>query len=276
MLALEILCQVQILAFAMKAFEDFFSVPIWIYRRLGNSAEPFGPPFNRAWKQVWCKRIYYTFLSCYFVIMVSTGFTIMDMMATDGSILDILTAGSCFLFCVNGVLKESFFYYRLKDMYSLADELKAIFPSTKQIQEKMMVSEYCRKTYNLFMSYVLFSNGCGLLWGVLPAFNSTKDYFIHGGKFRRDLCYYISYPWDYEKGSFWLYLLSYYFDLVGGVFATVTFTNIDLIMCAVINQICMNLDYISRSMEEYVPTGNLQEDYDFIFPFIKLHSKCLK
>lgn len=259
----------------MKTFEDFFSVPVWFYHKLGNSAEPFGNPFDRPWKQVLFRRIFFVFLFVYFLAMVSTGSTVI-LKCISGNILDILASVCCFIFCINGLLKESFFYRKLENMYKIANELKDMFPSTPKLQEKMKVSEYCRSIYKLFMSFALFANGFIFIWNVMPMFNSIKDYWIYGGRFRRDICYYIWYPWDYQNGSFSLYLLSYSIDVVGGVFAGVTFANIDLILCAVISQICMNFDHISRSMEQYVPTGKFEADYDFIYPFIKLHNKCLR
>lgn len=140
----------------------------------------------------------------------------------------------------------------------------------------MKVPEYYKNIFNVSLRFGVFANMFVFMWNVMPMINSIKDYFIYGGRFRRDLCYFIWYPWDYENGSFWMYLLSYSIDVIAGVFAGVTFTNIDLILCAVITQICMHFDHISRSMEEYVPTGNLQDDYGFIIPVIKLHRKCLR
>lgn len=259
----------------MKTFEDFFSVPVWFYRRLGNSAEPFGSPFDRPWKQVFFRRIFFTFLFIYFWAMVLTGKTVIGS-CINGSILEILASSCCFFFCVNGLLKEGFFYNKLKNMYTLANDLKDIFPNTPELQRQMNVNGYCKKISKFSVSFAAFANGFILLWNVMPIFNSTKDFLIYGGKFRRDLCYYISYPWDHQNGPFGLYLFSYFIDVIAGIFAGVTFANIDLIQSAIITLISMYLDYISKSMEEYVPTGNLRQDYDFIYPFIRLHNKCLR
>lgn len=269
--------QVHILAFAMvTTYEDFFVVPVWFYRWLGNSAEPFGHPFDRPWKQVLFKKIFFGFLFYYFLIMSSTGYTVYSMIVETPSTKEMLESICCVFFCISGFLKEFCFYTKLKAMHNLAIELKNMFPKTPELQEKMKTAEYCKKLFNLFLSYALFSNGFIVLWNVTPMFNSTKDYIMYGGKFRRDLCYYIWYPWDHKDSSFFVYLLTYLCDIIGGICAGVTFANIDMILCAVLTQVIMNLDYISRTIEEYVPTGNFKVDSEFMFPFIKLHIKCLK
>lgn len=110
----------------MKTFEDFFTVPVWFYRKLGNSAEPFGYPFNCHWKQVLYRGIFFTFLFLYFVAMVATGYTVV-LKCISLNIPDILASTCCLFFCSNGLLKESFFYRKLRNVLGVAAILKDIY-----------------------------------------------------------------------------------------------------------------------------------------------------
>lgn len=253
----------------MILFYDFFKTPVFFYRFLKSSGEPFGEPFKKN------GQIYrFIFLTEYLTYLYACILNFIYCLKAykNRNIEDLLGSLSTLLFACSGLLKEAAFYINYKNMKLLRNQLEELFPKTLEKQLEMNTEKYLKFGNTFIKSFSAFCV-VGFSWIIIPITLTTLD-FLRTGNFVRILALYNDYPYNWEDSAF-LYVFTYSFECFSISFSLIAFMNVDLILCGVLTQCLMHLDYISEKIMNYFPKDIQMEDLSFIFPIIENHNRIL-
>lgn len=254
----------------MILFSDFFKVPILAYRVIRSSGEPFGEPFRNN-RQFYKAVFSLEYLAYIYAVIMNFMYCLKAYKSNDW--LELLGSMPVFLFSLSGMLKEAAFYMNYKEMKLLKNDLEAMFPKTKEQQLVMQTKKYLTIA-NTFIKPLQYMGTIGMSWIAIPITLSTVNY-LRTGRFEKILALYNDYPYDWNNSNF-LFAFTYCFECFSTTFGIITFMSVDFILCGVLCQCLMQLDFISCSFKSFSPEGRYSEDVLRINPIIQQHNRCLE
>ncbi|KAL5286421.1 GPROR8.2 family protein [Megaselia abdita] len=254
-------------------FEEFFKIPTRIYRNIGR--DPLNMSVRTLKEKVLLTLQCYIMFAYFSYLFIGQAWNAWDNFHSRDTLLIAFGAASCDGFCVAALLKEIVFAIQNKTMLSVTAELKNLFPKDLKMQEAYKALEYRKKTTFLLTSLVCACLGFTMGWAVYPIIKPTIKLAIFGPPFEKEFAFYIKYPYD-QYGSNFNFIITTLGELIGGIMSGTLFLSVDLILSAIIYNCCMHMDYISRTIENYIPTGDDVIDLGVLDPLIKLHINILK
>lgn len=254
-------------------FEEFFAIPTKIYRNVGR--DPLKMTFRTTKEKILIK-IYCIFMfSYFFYLFLGQAVSAYENFHSRDTLLIAFGSTSCDGFCVAGLLKEIVFIIQNKELLGVIDSLKELFPTDLILQKTYLVKENLKKTNFLLTALVSACLGFTMGWAIYPILKPSIKYLIWGPPFEKMFAFYIKYPYD-QYGSNFNFIITTCGELIGGIVSGTLFLSVDLVLSVIVYNCCMHLDYISRTIENYVPIGDDIVDFKFMEPLIKLHINILK
>ncbi|XP_055913169.1 odorant receptor 85c-like [Eupeodes corollae] len=158
-----------------------------------------------------------------------------------------------------------------KTLTNLIEALKEIYPTTKEHQRDYQLANYLSKVK--FVMHLFVFMYMLLIW----SFNlfAVLQYAIAmavGRPIEQFLPYHVYLPWEWHNTP-WYYVLNAT-EILAGYTAASGFIASDLLLCAIVSQICMHFDYINRKVAEYSPKGG-KDDLLYLNRMVEYHQKVL-
>uniref|UniRef100_T1GPT4 Odorant receptor n=1 Tax=Megaselia scalaris TaxID=36166 RepID=T1GPT4_MEGSC len=179
----------------------------------------------------------------------------------------------CILFIIGMNYKEYLLTDRKKDVYKVMQDLRNLFPESREAQRKYKVHEFCSVMQKVEFVFICCCISFTTVFSSMPFVVGMYKSWYLGEDYQRVLPYVVWYPFDYTK-NLPLYLFLYLFQYQGAYTASVLFVGADLLMCGAISQNCMHLHYIANMIKEYKPKGGIK-DIIFIGDIARYHGKVL-
>lgn len=257
----------------MSTFEDFFKIPTRVYRNVGR--DPLDMRVKTLKEKVLSRIQCYIMFAYMFYMFVGLGYTAWKSFHIPESLTIALGALSCFIFGFSALMKEFVFMIQTKTMLSVTAELNTLFPKDFKLQTAYHVKEYHRKVNFLLTCLVTACLGFTMGWAIYPIIKLTVKMLIFGPPVEKEFAFFMDYPYDAFKSNF-IYGVTFLGEIMAALMVGTLFLSVDMILSAIIYNCCMHLDHISRTIENYIPTGDSETDLAFLDPLIKLHIKILK
>lgn len=261
-----------------KDFEDFCYLPNLLSSSIG--FDFVGKP-RPMWHRV--LRMCYFLLVCvsHFYIFTFIAKATFNMIRSDEFDLSLLLRLiSGFNYAFFATVKSVIFIWHIKEFKEIFDNLKKIFPKTRI--EKLIYKVRKHFWPKWILSVVYFYLGAVAFISTSPLIEGIILYIINGVKVgwrRAEFGYLKLYEIDYsfDHHSVIAYFITYSIEVMHAHFA-VTF-NIcgDIWLLCFTLQLCMHLDYIARTLGNYVPNDKeFLKDQEFIGVLVKRHQILLK
>lgn len=162
-------------------------------------------------------------------------------------------------------------WYKKKVLTNLIKDLKKIYPISKKQQLEYKVQEYLRNVsfdMHLFVFMYMVLIWCFNLLAILQYAISI----VVGEPIAQFLPYHVYLLWKWENTP-WYYVLNVT-QILAGFTAAAAFIASDLLLCGIVCQMCMHLDYIHRKIEEFSPNGE-RTDSIYLNRIIVYHQKLV-
>lgn len=257
----------------MASTEDFYSVPVFLFKCIGSSIPPFGKQNPRKIKQKFLD-IIHILMFCYLILFIGYILAYIFNAIEIKNYEMALISGSSICGAISCVLKRLAMSLKIKEMRQIKDELESIFPKTKAKLVWLKVKVYKQSVQKFCFYYTLITIGSCTCWCLKPVLIGLLKYVLYKRPYERDLIFYGYYFYD-TRSNICIYIFSYFMEMVSGYFATILTFGIDMFICSIIIQCCMHFDFISRKLEEYNPRNAISNDNN-ILQLLILHRRCLQ
>lgn len=148
-------------------------------------------------------------------------------------------------FVVITIVKLILIFIHRKTLSFIIDELRDLFPKSLAKQKKYKVYEYVKRTNYLIKFFCILYMLLIWMFNLLPIGDSYLIY-RRTHEWKRQLPFHFWYPFDvYVTGVF---ELNYLFQIWGGFNAATAGVAVNILFCAIISQICLQLDILQKEM----------------------------
>lgn len=189
------------------------------------------------------------------------------------SFLDMTNLILCIGFILMCYAKTFAILFQSEHMNSLLTDLQALYPTTYEEQQSYRVKKYylqSRRVMRMYAHIQMFMIWC---FNLFP-FAETLMLYASDGVWEVVFPYLIWYPFNpYPRGIFeFLYASQFWAAYVSaaGILA------VDMLLCGIVTQICMQFDDLKRKFLNLTPTGRFHEDMPLLKSYIQKHSEIIR
>lgn len=257
----------------MLSSEDFYSMPVFLFKCIGSNIPPFGKQNPNKLKQIFLD-IVHILLFVYMMLYICYILAYILKSIESEKYLFALIGGSSFCGTISCVLKKLAMSLKLPEMRKIKKALKSIFPKTQKDQILYKAKKYQQKVHKFCFYYSLVTMGSCTCWCLRPVFIGLLKFVLYKSSYERDLIFYAYYFYD-TRSNIFIYIFTYIMEIITGYFSSILTFGIDMFICSVIKQLCMYLDFISKSLEEYNPKHFVTDQRSFL-KLLNLHRRCLQ
>lgn len=148
-------------------------------------------------------------------------------------------------FVVITIVKLVLIFIHRKTLSFIIDELRDLFPKLIEIQKKYKVAEYVQRTNYLIKFFCVLYMLLIWMFNLLPIGDSYLIY-RRTHEWKRQLPYHFWYPYDVYLP--FVFEFNYLFQIWGGFNAATAGVAVNILFCAIISQICLQLEILQKEM----------------------------
>lgn len=189
------------------------------------------------------------------------------------SFLDMTNLILCIGFILMCYAKTFAILFQSEHMNSLLTDLQVIYPMSIEEQKGYRVKKYYLESRRVMKMYTFIQMFMIWCFNLFP-FAETLMLYASNGKWEVVFPYIIWYPFDpYPRGLFeFLYASQFWAAYVAaaGILA------VDMLLCGIVIQICMQFDDLKRKFLHFTPTGKLNLDMAILRGYIEKHSEIVR
>ncbi|XP_055847688.1 odorant receptor 85b-like [Episyrphus balteatus] len=252
-----------------ERFEKFIKIANFFYLCVG--IEPYKNSNQTSKNSIILALVFYiTSINLNFYFIFELVF-IYVAFSTGTNFTEAIQTASYSGFIITSDCKMLSVWYKKKVLTNLIKNLKEIYPISRKQQTDYNLKNYLRDV--TFVMYLFVFMYMVLIWFFnLFAILQYTIAMVMDRPIEQFLPYHVWLPWDW-KNTPWYYFLNAT-EILAGYTAASGFIASDLLLCALVTQICMHLDYIHRKIEEFTPNGG-KDDLIYLNRMIAYHQKIL-
>ncbi|XP_067620119.1 odorant receptor 49a-like [Eurosta solidaginis] len=255
-------------------FVQFFWLPNTLYRMVGYDFQQLPRP---RWRQI----LMNVFLIFTFTLGTWIRVYIIDQLRrliASGDILNSFRLAVYVFYAFDSNVKFAVFVLKVQRLRKIYECLAAEYPQTNKEIQLYQVKKYSFgharliiRTYMLVVNLIilepLLQSICTYILDIFRnGYSGTKFPYLHPTP--------MPYNFDYRRPLYYIPL--YMSEYLNSHFCTVTNLGTDTFVCAFAQQICMHLEYLGNSLENYEPSvENSKADCEFLKKWVKKHQLML-
>lgn len=256
-------------------FEDLTRFPMVFYKTIGEDiySERDKNLFRRYLLRTYLVLGFFNFNAyvvgeiAYFIVHITSTTTLLEATAV----------APCIGFSFMADFKQFGLTVNRRVLVKLLDDLKEIFPHTKQQQEAYDVAYYKKHMTRVMWLFTILCMTYTSSFSFYPAVKSTIKYYFMGSEiFERNYGFHILFPYDAET-DITVYWFSYWGLAHCAYVAGVSYVCVDLLLITTITQLTMHFNYIADTLEAH--DGDLhteEENYKYAQDLVVYHARCLE
>ncbi|KAL5273820.1 GPROR8 family protein [Megaselia abdita] len=187
--------------------------------------------------------------------------------------LEVTALTPCIGFCILGIFKLYIVWTHRRQLTSLIEDLKDMFPIEDESQTRFKVSQFLKKTNGVEYPYlyVLFF-GMGA-FNCFPLCSSIYEHFYLGMDFKLRLSFYMWYPFKIDTRLIYGLVMTQQWH--AGFIAAFCFLATDIFLFSVIVLLVMTLTFVSNELRGMTLRYG-DKDLIQLKPLIIIHQKVLE
>lgn len=188
------------------------------------------------------------------------------------NILEITALLPCTIISTASATKILTVWSRNAQLTPILHQLEDMFPSTVAEQEKYDIKSYRKHIRRVVLPCAVLTLMTGAIFSFFEISESTINYF-RNGNFEKKYPYFFWYPFDDQTN--WVYPILYLHQFYAGFVTVGASIATDLLLCCIVTQFRMHLDFTSRQLLKMVPRGG-SNDIRYLKQLIQRHITILR
>lgn len=256
-------------------FEELTNFPMVFYKTIGEDL------YSERDKNLFRRYLLRTYLVLGFLnfnayVVGEIAYFIVHITSTT-TLLEATAVAPCIGFSFMSDFKQFGLTVNRKVLVKLLDDLKEIFPKTKEQQEAYDVAYYKKHMTRVMWLFTILCMTYTSSFSFYPAVKSTIKYYFMGSEiFERNYGFHILFPYDAET-DITVYWFSYWGLAHCAYVAGVSYVCVDLLLITTITQLTMHFNYIADTLAAYDGDEHTEEEnYKYAQNLVVYHARLLE
>ncbi|ALC48452.1 Or67c [Drosophila busckii] len=257
------------------SFEDLTRFPMVFYKTIG---EDLYSERDKNLVRRYLLRLYLIlgFLNFNAYVVGEIAYFIVHITSTT-TLLEATAVAPCIGFSFMADFKQFGLTVNRRKLVNLLDQLKEIFPMSREQQQAYQVAYYDKHMNRVMWLFTILCMTYTSSFSFYPAIKSTIKYYFMGSEiFERNYGFHILFPYDAET-DITVYWISYWGLAHCAYVAGVSYVCVDLLLITTITQLTMHFNYMADTLAAYNgDEHSVAENLKFAQDFVVYHTRCLE
>lgn len=231
----------------LLTMENFFSIPIQIYRIVGLT--PFPDPASNKYAKYRRYLFWFSLVNLTIDVQAEASYFIHGL-TQSGNFLKMISCVACTVFGAMGWEELLMIRRKHEKIAQLINFLGAEFPKSAEDQKKFKIERLYKETRAFMTSFATLFIVLISAFNFSPVIVNILDVYF-GGEWNTDFPFYMWFPFD-PTSSVPLYVVMYLLESWGGFTAVMSCLAMNLLLGAIVTQICLQLKMLKRNLHEAV------------------------